>query len=312
MHILVVNDDGSPSRDTSPYVHSLVHELQTQGHIVTVVLPNQQRSWIGKAHFVGEVVKATYFSPGEPFRFEGTEHQTPHGLSNGTHSSSNGAQNHRPWMLANSTPAGCVQIGLHHYHPYQQEGKPIPIDLVISGPNLGANATALFSLSSGTIGGAMEAVLCGKRSIALSFEPVARDDVCNPVQITDACRHAVHLIKHLYHSWDEGVELYSVNIPLRSAPSGDRKVMYTRIRPNRWLAASPFQVVSPSGDATEQNPDSSLLLRWAPDLSDIHGSMDRTSDADDDWAVREGKTSVTPLKANFMHAVHCEGEIHLK
>ncbi|OJJ98919.1 hypothetical protein ASPACDRAFT_44548 [Aspergillus aculeatus ATCC 16872] len=271
MHILVVNDDGPPSRDTSPYVHSLVHELQSQGHIVTVVLPNQQRSWIGKAHFVGEVVKATYFSPGELFQFEGTEHQNPPGLSEGTNNSSSiGVQNQRPWMLVNSTPAGCVQIGLHHYHPYQQEGKPIPIDLVVSGPNLGANATALFSLSSGTIGGAMEAVL-----------------------------------------WDDGVELYSVNIPLRSVPSGDRKVVYTRIRPNRWLAASPFQVLPLSGDTTTQNADSPLLLRWAPDLSDIHGSMDRTSDADDDWAVREGKTSVTPLKANFMHAAQCEGEIHL-
>ncbi|RAH46280.1 5'/3'-nucleotidase SurE [Aspergillus brunneoviolaceus CBS 621.78] len=226
----VVNDDGPPSRDTSPYVHSLVHELQTQGHIVTVVLPNQQRSWIGKAHFVGEVVKATYLSPGELFH------------------SSIGVQNQRPWMLVNSTPAGC-------------EGKPIPIDLVVSGPNLGANATALFSLSSGTIGGGMEAVLCGKRSIALSFEPATKHDVCNPVQITDASRHAIRLIEHLYRSWDQGVELYSVNIPLQSDPSGDRKVVYTRIRPNRWLAASPFQVVSPSGDATTQNADSPLLLR---------------------------------------------------
>lgn len=258
---------------------------------MTVVLPNQQRSWIGKAHFVGEVVKATYLSPGELFQFEGTKHQSPPGLSNGTtNSSSIGVQNQRPWMLVNSTPAGCVQIGLHHYHSYQQEGKPIPIDLVVSGPNLGANATALFSLSSGTIGGAMEAVLCGKRSIALSFEPATKHDVCNPVQITDASRHAVRLIEHLYRSWDQGVELYSVNIPLQSAPSGDRKVVCTRIRPNRWLAASPFQVVLPSGDATTQNADSPLLLRWAPDLSDIHGSMDRTSDADDDWAVREGKT----------------------
>ncbi|PYH76161.1 sure-like protein [Aspergillus uvarum CBS 121591] len=230
-HVTLSTTTG-PLRVKHPVCATLVHELQSQGHIVTVVLPNQQRSWIGKAHFVEDV------------------------------------------------------IGLHHYHPYQQEGKPIPIDLVVSGPNLGANATALFSLFSGTIGGAMEAVLCGKRSIALSFEPATKDDICNQGQITDASRHAVRLIEHLYHSWDDGVELYSVNIPLRSVPSGDRKVV-------------------------TRNADSPLLLRWAPDLSDIHGSMDRTSDADDDWAVREGKTSVAPLKANFMHAAQCEGEIHL-
>ncbi|RAH66402.1 5'/3'-nucleotidase SurE [Aspergillus aculeatinus CBS 121060] len=186
----------------------------------------------------------------------------------------------------NSTPAGCLQIRLHHYRPYQQEGKPIPIDLVVSGPNLGANAAALFLLSSGTIGGAMVAVLCGKRSIALSFEPATKDNIYNRGQIADASRHAVRLIEHLYHSCDDGVEFYSVNIPLRSVPSGDRKVVYTRIRPNRWLAASPFQVLSLSGDTTRRSADSPLLLRWAPDLSDSHGSMDRTSDTDDGWAVR--------------------------
>ncbi|KAI2832679.1 hypothetical protein CBS63078_5084 [Aspergillus niger] len=77
----------------------------------------------------------------------------------------------------------------------------------------------------------------------------------------------------------------------------------------------PFREVS-SGDATTALDDndkiqSPPLLRWEPDLADIHGSTDRTSDMDDDWMVRGGKTSVTPLKANFMHAVQAEGEIEL-
>ncbi|SPB48826.1 unnamed protein product [Aspergillus niger] len=100
----------------------------------------------------------------------------------------------------------------------------------------------------------------------------------------------------------------------------------------------PFREVS-SGDATTALDDndkiqSPPLLRWEPDLADIHGSTDRTSDMDDDWMVRGGKTryvasgtlqrrprspdglimavaSVTPLKANSMHAVQAEGEIEL-
>merc|ERR1712000_456863 len=61
MHILVVNDDGPPSNQSSPYVHSLVKSLQEAGHIVSVVLPHTQRSWIGKAHIIGQTVKPTYF-----------------------------------------------------------------------------------------------------------------------------------------------------------------------------------------------------------------------------------------------------------
>ncbi|GKZ32739.1 hypothetical protein AbraIFM66950_002351 [Aspergillus brasiliensis] len=308
-YLHVVNDDGPPSRDGSPFVHFLVNELKAQGHFVTVVLPNQQRSWIGKAHFVGEIVRPTFYYPDR--------------LSQSNGPSSNEENQHeQPWVLVNSTTAGCVQIGLHHSHVLlkqnQGEDIPNPVDLVISGPNLGANTTTLFSLSSGTIGGALEAALCGKRSIALSFEPPSKLPSYNPDMITEASRHSVRLIDHLYHNWGEGVELYSINVPLRPATTAaeERKVLYSRIRPNRWLSESPFREVSSSGDATTALDDndktqSPPLLRWEPDLTDIHGSMDRTSDMDDDWMVRGGKTSVTPLKANFMHAVQAEGEIDL-
>ncbi|RDH20560.1 sure-like protein [Aspergillus niger ATCC 13496] len=313
MHILVVNDDGPPSRDGSPFVHSLVNELKAQGHFVTVVLPNRQRSWIGKAHFVGEIVRPTYYYPDRLF-----QSNDPLPLD---HSSNEGNHHEHPWVLVNSTPAGCVQIGLYHSHALhrhdQGEERPNPVDLVISGPNLGANTTTLFSLSSGTIGGALEAALCGKRSIALSFEPPSKLPSYDSDMITEASRHSVRLINYLYHNWDEGVELYSINVPLQPATTaaGERKVMYSRIRPNRWLSESPFREVS-SGDTTTALDDndkiqSPPLLRWEPDLADIHGSTDRTSDMDDDWMVRGGKTSVTPLKANFMHAVQAEGEIEL-
>jgi tubulin--tyrosine ligase len=43
------------------------------------------------------------------------------------------------------------------------------VDLVLSGPNFGRNTTAIFALSSGTIGGALEGAVCGKKAIALSY-----------------------------------------------------------------------------------------------------------------------------------------------
>ncbi|KAK4696251.1 hypothetical protein P7C71_g1649, partial [Lecanoromycetidae sp. Uapishka_2] len=55
MHILVINDDGPPSNQTSPYIHAFIATLQNAGHLVSVVLPHEQRSWIGKAHFDSDV-----------------------------------------------------------------------------------------------------------------------------------------------------------------------------------------------------------------------------------------------------------------
>ena len=79
------------------------------------------------------------------------------------------------------------------------------MDLVISGPNYGRNSTSLFSLSSGTIGGAMEAAVCGKRGIALSFAFYSREH--DPNLIAGASRHAVKVIEHLYNTWAEHVDL---------------------------------------------------------------------------------------------------------
>ncbi len=63
MHILVVNDDGPPSPHSSPYVHSLVRALQAAGHVVSVCLPDTQRSWIGKAPHGGPDSQAHVLSP---------------------------------------------------------------------------------------------------------------------------------------------------------------------------------------------------------------------------------------------------------
>jgi tubulin---tyrosine ligase len=52
------------------------------------------------------------------------------------------------------TPSTCTNIGLHHV-----SGDDAPFDLVISGPNFGRNSSTVFTLGSGTIGGAMEAAL---------------------------------------------------------------------------------------------------------------------------------------------------------
>ncbi|KAL4884697.1 survival protein sure-like phosphatase/nucleotidase [Aspergillus karnatakaensis] len=323
MHILVVNDDGPPSNESSPYVHSFVHTLQSAGHTVSVVLPHQQRSWIGKAHLIGAAVKPTYFRPGTLHKDDGTTHEYPRG---------EGEPDGDEWILINSTPASCVQIGLYHY--FEDRG---PVDLVVSGPNYGRNTTALFAMSSGTIGAAMEGAACGKRSIALSYAFSSRNH--DPVIIAEASRHSVRVVEHLAKNWDEGVDLYTVNVPLEPGVS-ESKVMYTEMLDNRWSSGSCFdavdaevpvenpdqreQTLRDQEEKLEEDPTATVSAKtgkrsqiphkhfiWAPKFTDVYRSVEESAPGNDGWTVKEGMTSVTPLKANFMHTSGIKGEIKL-
>ncbi|KZF19776.1 sure-like protein [Xylona heveae TC161] len=316
MHILVVNDDGPPSNQSSPYVHSLVSLLQAAGHTVSVVLPHKQRSWIGKAHMVGANVKPTYFRPGTLHKDDGTTHSRP--LPPGAEG--------EEWVLVDSTPASCVQIGLYHF--FQDRG---PVDLVVSGPNYGRNSTAVFGLSSGTIGGAMEAAVCRKKAIALSYAFFSRNH--DPVIIAGASRLSVRLIEYLYNNWDPNTDVYSVNVPLLENVEKS-KILYTPVLQNYWSAGrSSFQevevededdnaeeheehirqeeAVSGGASAQKHTRHKHKHFKWAPNFSDVYQSVEESAPGNDGWAVQRGYTSVTPLKANFMHAGQTTGEITL-
>ncbi len=208
MHILVTNDDGPPSPTSSPYVHSLVRELQRAGHTVSVCLPHAQRSWIGKAHMIGQTVKPLYYRPSATFdptpaaadKVQGTTHPRPSGAGSGSGSSATAGEagqgqgqgqveeeEEEEWVLVDGTPASAAQIGLRHF--FRDRG---PVDLVVSGPNYGRNSTAVFALSSGTLGGALEAAICRTRAVALSYAFFSRNH--DPAVIDGASRHSVRVI----------------------------------------------------------------------------------------------------------------------
>ncbi|OHW90697.1 nucleotidase [Colletotrichum incanum] len=320
MHILLTNDDGPPSPHSSPYVHSLIHQLQQAGHVVSVCLPHTQRSWIGKAHMIGQTVKPLYYRPSTEGLF-GTEGTTS------TRPSANGADDE--WILVDGTPASCVQIGLHHF--FQERG---PIDLVVSGPNYGRNTTAVFALSSGTLGGALEAAVCKRKAIALSYAFFSRNH--DPVIIEGAARHSVKVIEKLYQQWPAGdeVDLYSVNVPLVEGVE-THKTYFTNMLQNYWRDGSCFQEID--GDAGDEDEEEQKLregaggetqggdtkkteseaagghkhkhFKWAPRFTDVYQSVEEAAPGNDGWAVKEGYTSVTPLKANFWHAAE---QLHQK
>ncbi|OIW25162.1 tubulin-tyrosine ligase family protein-like protein [Coniochaeta ligniaria NRRL 30616] len=320
MHILIVNDDGPPSPHSSPYVHSLVRTLQSRGHVVSVCLPHTQRSWIGKAHMIGQTVKPSYYRPPP-------SHLPPAGLGSDSH----GTVHPRPspvpgveeWILVDGTPASCVQIGLYHY--FKEKG---PVDLVLSGPNYGRNTTAVFALSSGTLGGALEAAVCGRRAVALSYAFFSRNHDAEIVAA--ASRHSVKVVEALVAQWpaDGSVDLYSVNVPLVEGVEGN-KTLVTGVLQNYWGPESCFAEDEGSvdgvdeeeerireGEEGEQDKGDGLdrgekveghvhkhrHFKWAPRLSDVLKSVENGPPGNDGWAVKERMTSVTPLKANFMQA----------
>jgi tubulin---tyrosine ligase len=312
MHILVVNDDGPPSNQSSPYVHSFVTELQDAGHQVSVILPDVQRSWIGKAHMVGQTLTPKYFRPGTLLKDDGTLSTTPFDDGNDDF-----------WVLIDGTPASCTQLGLHHV--FADRG---PIDLVVSGPNYGRNTTAVFALSSGTLGGAMEGAVNGKKSIALSYAFDSRDHDLEI--ITEASKLSVRLIEKFANDWPEDVHVFSINVPVRRGVTNN-KIVFTEMIQNKWLSGSSFQELPTeaedadpnveehkirereelnSTDASKSKKRQHATYKWAPKFQDVRSAVEAAGSGDG-WEVSQGNVSVTPLRANFWHLPHYKGEIKL-
>ncbi|KAL9004805.1 MAG: hypothetical protein Q9188_002396 [Gyalolechia gomerana] len=289
--------------------------LVPTGHIVSVVLPHQQRSWIGKAHFASQIVKPTYFRPGTLHQDDGTTHAKPLHPDSSTDS--------EEWVLVNSTPATAAQLGLFHF--FQDRG---PVNLVVSGPNL----------SSGTIGGAMEAAVCRKRAVALSYAFFSRNH--DPEIIAGASRMSVKLVEYLMSHWDEAVDLYSVNVPLIEGVE-EKKVMYTHALQNYWQSGSSFTETEASSNEDEDPEEKEAGIReqeaqqegsearekrtrhrhrhfkWTPNFSDVYQSVETSGPGNDGWAVKEGLVRYVgeyfPMTIKLMLREQChsaEGKLH--
>lgn len=127
MRVLVTNDDGIDAPGLGPLVRAF-HELGD----VHVVVPDRERSWVGKA--------ITRFDPVSMNRVERSGMEM--------------------WAVS-GYPADAVQLGIHAL----DGGRP---DLVVSGINLGYNHGAGFLMSSGTVGAAVEAWISGIPAMAVS------------------------------------------------------------------------------------------------------------------------------------------------
>lgn len=131
MRFLVTNDDGIEC----VFLHELVHALRSAGHTLAIVAPKHEQSWTGASKSRNRSVHTTVSDSGLGC----------------------------PTWIVDGTPSDCVNIALDHLLP--RDFKP---DAVISGINIGLNASLGFIIASGTIGGAWEGALHGFPAIAFS------------------------------------------------------------------------------------------------------------------------------------------------
>jgi 5'-nucleotidase len=129
MRFLVTNDDGIDS----VFLHELIRALCAAGHELAVVAPKSEQSWIGAAKSRNRPVASAPADRGFGC----------------------------PTWIVDGTPSDCVNIALDHL----AAARP---DAVVSGINLGLNASLGFILASGTIAGAWEGALHGLPGVALS------------------------------------------------------------------------------------------------------------------------------------------------
>lgn len=162
-------------------------------------------------------------------------------------------------------------------------------------PNYGRNSTALFALSSGTVGGALEAAVCGKPAIALSYAFNTRNH--DPIVIKGASLVSVRIVEYLHKNWTKGVDLYTVNVPLIEGIDGpDTKTMYTNMLQNYWTGSS-FEPVDAEDDLSPEESEAQIRedgenweenrgrkvgvrhvkFKWAPKFQDVYGSVETVS-----------------------------------
>jgi len=310
--VLISNDDGPPGKE-SPYVFGLYMALTRDlGWDVKVVIPSSQKSWIGKAYQIQDIIKGVYYYPKAPDG-QGSISPVSRPLEEGEVGE---------WILFDGTPATCTNIALHNLYPGE-------IDLVISGPNYGRNTSSAFSLSSGTIGAALSACLSRTRAVAVSYGTFRG---INHVALSDPAHElAIRILKKLWEDWgkdteglrNEEVDLYNVNLPMieELRQPGGLEVVWTRVwRNNYGQLFKPKEEGRPSSRVQAAGPDAGsetpvtvngssdelpatsgqLLFQFFPKMDSlVNPPVDTLAHGTDAWAIHSARASVTPLRAAF-------------
>ena len=241
MNFLVTNDDGI----SSVFLHELVHALRAAGHTLYVAAPKTEQSWVGAAKSRSRPVHAV---------------AADRGLGCAT------------WII-DGTPSDAVNIAVGHLLP-----RDVQLDAVLSGINVGLNASLGFIIASGTVAGAFEGALHGLPAVAfsqdLTFELYnelkAAGDVPSPELheiVRISARHAARLAPALAAATaPRSFVVHNVNFPLPCTPASEVR----RTVPARVVVPGLF---SPAADDGTHR----LIFRLGDDLSPAEPLTDRAA-----------------------------------
>jgi 5'-nucleotidase len=241
MRFLVTNDDGIES----VFLHELVHALRGAGHELYVVAPKREQSWVGAAKSRNRPVHAT---------------AADRGLG-------------CPTWVVDGTPSDGINIAVGHLLPPE-----LHIDAVVSGINVGLNASLGFIIASGTIAGAWEGALHGLPAIAFSQDLTAELyenlKAANDVPDTElhailkiSAQHAARLAPELAAATlPRSFIVHNVNFPLPCHAHTEVR----RTVPARVVVPGLF---SPAGDDGTHR----LIFRLGDDLSPPEPLTDRAA-----------------------------------
>ena len=234
----------------SPGIQTLARSVAPLGEL-RIVAPSGQRSWNGKA-----------ITRHDPIGVEEVERA---GFA----------------MLAvDGTPADCAQIGVHSRGP-----RP---DVVLSGINIGSNAGSAYVLSSGTVGGALEASMAGVPAIAFSaasfpdwdeYNDYVLSDEATPYwdRMGDVCRRVLAAV--LQRGFPD-CDVLNINIPIDATEE-------TPIRGSRVADTTYASIFSANG-------------RGDGYVHDYQGLVDIEPAGDTDIAtLMRGEVAATPLRLHF-------------
>jgi 5'-nucleotidase len=170
-------------------------------------------------------------------------------------------ENNMEAIRVNGTPADCVALGLHLWKE---------TDVILSGINIGLNVGNSM-WHSGTLAGAKQGVLFGKKAIALSA-PAGESEPDFPA-LEPYVRETLSLLLE-----DKTINLTNVNFPKQ--PKGIR---YTRQAVQHYDG-----VVVPGKDPRGKNHYWFTIM-----------PLDPAAENTDRWAVDNGFTSITPLRLDL-------------
>jgi 5'-nucleotidase len=244
-HILITNDDGI----RAPGLLAIARELRSRGFPIRVVAPSANQS--GKSHSITldhSVISDVYTLPGEDLA----------GVMA---------------VEVEGTPADCVKLCLTALY---KDWKP---DMVVSGINKGANVGRSVSYS-GTVGAALESVLCGIPAVAISIEV---NDWFAPPEKTHYSTAAYFGAEVIIAALSTGLPVGTLlNVNLPDAPRDKIKGLKLT-KHGKSSFDEGFKEYTKPGDSKR-----SWKIRGHFTVTDVDPDMDAV-------AVANGFVSVTPL-----------------